>query len=142
MARTMLCNKDLPKHFWAEAVNTACYTCNRIYLRPILEKTPYELFYDSTPKVKYFRIFGSKCFILNTKESLDKFDTKADEGIFMGYSLRSNAYRVYNKTTRTIEESLHVKFNESSVQLEYVDEYSVPDLQNISHNSSLEKEKI
>lgn len=137
MARTMLCDKDLPKHFWAEAVNTACYTCNRIYLRPILEKTPYELFYDSTPKVKYFRIFGSKCFILNTKESLDKFDTKADEGIFMGYSLRSKAYRIYNKNTRTIEESLHVKFNESSIQLDNVDEESVPD----TINDSFENEK-
>ena len=74
---------------------------NRVLVRPILNKTSYELFNDRVPSVSYFKVFGSKCFILNTKDNLDKFDPKSDEGIFVGYSIRSKAYRVYNKRTHT-----------------------------------------
>jgi hypothetical protein len=117
-ARTMLCDSNLPKHFWAEAVNMACYVLNRVLLRPILKKTSYELFNGCIPKISYFKVFGCKCFILNTKDNLDKFDAKSDEGIFIGYSSSSKAYRVYNKRSLVIEESLHVLFNEtlSSIQ--------------------------
>ena len=55
-ARTMLCDSNLPKYFWAEAVSTACYVLNRILLRHILKKIPYELFYDRIPKVSYFKV--------------------------------------------------------------------------------------
>jgi len=82
----MLCDSSLPKRFWAEAVNTACYVLNRVLLRPILKKTSYELFNRRIPKISYFKVFGCKCFILNTKDNLDKFDAKSDEGIFIGYS--------------------------------------------------------
>ena len=112
-ARTLLCESNLPKSFWAEAVSCACYILNRILLRPILNKTPFELFHDRIPKISYFRVFGCKCFILNTKDQLDKFDSKSDEGIFVGYSLRSKAYRVFNKRTSVIEESLNVTFDET-----------------------------
>ena len=110
MARSMLCENDLPKHFWAKVVNTACYILNR---RPSLNRTPFELWFCKTPKFSYFRVFGCKCFILNTKDNLDKFDSKADEETFLGYSSRSKAYRAYNKRTLTVEESLHVNFDEN-----------------------------
>ena len=113
-ARTMLSDSNLSNSYWAEAIGTACYVQNRVLVRPILNKTPYELFYERVPSVSYFRVFGSKCFILNTKDKLDKFDPKSDEGIFVGYSTRSKAYRVYNKRTQVIEETLHVSFNEVS----------------------------
>ena len=113
-ARTMLSDSNLPNNYWAEAIGTACYVQNRVLVRPILNKTSYELFHDRVPSVSYFKVFGSKCFILNTKDNLDKFDPKSDEGIFVGYSTRSKAYRVLNKRTHVIEESLHVKFNEAS----------------------------
>ena len=112
-ARTMLQHNNLAKYFWAEAVNTACYISNRVLIRPLLNKTPYELFYDRTPRIDYFKVFGCKCFILNTKDSLDKFDAKSVEGIFLGYSSHSKAYRVFNKSSNTIEESMHVSFCES-----------------------------
>ena len=54
----MLCDSNLPKYFWTEAVSTSCYVQNRILLRPILKKTPYELFYNKIPKVSYFKVFG------------------------------------------------------------------------------------
>ena len=63
------------------------------------------------PQVNYFKAFGSKCFVKNTYENLDKFDPRSDEGIFVRYSTRSKAYIIYNKRTSTIEESLHVSFN-------------------------------
>ena len=65
------------------------------------------------PNVSYFRPFGCKCFVLNNnKENLDKFDAKADDGIFLGYSIHSKTYRVYNKKTLVVEESVHVTFDE------------------------------
>lgn len=83
MARTMLVENNLPKYFWAEVVNTSCYILNRILIRPILKKTPYELWNDKKPNISYFHAFGCKCFILNSgKDNLGKFDAKADEGIF------------------------------------------------------------
>ena len=70
-------------------------------------------FFGRKPKVSYFKTFGSKCFILNTKDNLGKFEPKADEWIFVGYSDRSKAYRIFNKRNNTIEESLHVSFDEN-----------------------------
>ncbi|GAV69083.1 hypothetical protein CFOL_v3_12584, partial [Cephalotus follicularis] len=115
MGRTMFCENNLPKYLWAEAVNTACYIINRVMIRSILKKTPYELFNDRKPSVSHLRPFGCKVFILNNgKENLGKFDAKSDEGIFLGYSLNSKAYRVFNKRTLIIEESIHVLFEESN----------------------------
>ncbi|KAH9792587.1 Integrase catalytic domain-containing protein [Citrus sinensis] len=114
MARTMLNENALPKYFWAEAVNTACYVLNRVLIRPNLNKTPYELWKDRKPNIGYFKVFGCKCFVLNTKDNLGKFDPKSDVGIFLGYSNSSKAYRVYNKRTLVVEESMHVTFDESN----------------------------
>ena len=110
MARTMLHEYNLPLYFWAEAVNTSCYISNRVFKRPILNKTPYELWNNRKSKISYLRVFGCKCFILNTKDNLEKFDSKADEGIFLGYSTSSKAYSVFNKRTLVVEESMHVFF--------------------------------
>ena len=95
MTRIMLCVNNLTKYFQAEAVNTACYISNHVLLRPILNKTPFELWFGKMQKISYFKASGCKCFILNTKENLDKLDSKFDEGIFLGYSSRSKAYRIY-----------------------------------------------
>ncbi|XP_038698267.1 uncharacterized protein LOC119995869 [Tripterygium wilfordii] len=112
LGRTMLIEYDLPKSFWAEAINNACYISNRLTIRKILNKTPYELLYGKKLMVDYFRVFGSKCYILNTKDNLDKFDAKSDVGIFLGYSTHSRAYRVFNSTSKRVEESIHVKFDD------------------------------
>ncbi|GAV87108.1 hypothetical protein CFOL_v3_30534 [Cephalotus follicularis] len=116
MARTMLCENSLPKYFWAEVINTACYVLNRITIRPILKKTPYELWRQQKPNISYFRAFGCKCFVHNNgNDSLGKFDVKADEGIFLRYSNSSKAYRIFNKKRLVVEESVHVIFDESNV---------------------------
>ena len=75
MARAMLHNKDVDRNLWGEAVNTAYHTVNRIYFRPSTKKTPYELWKGRKPNVKYFKIFGSTCFILKDRENMGKFDS-------------------------------------------------------------------
>nr|KYP35691.1 Retrovirus-related Pol polyprotein from transposon TNT 1-94 [Cajanus cajan]KYP38474.1 Retrovirus-related Pol polyprotein from transposon TNT 1-94 [Cajanus cajan] len=116
LARAMLNENGLPKYFWADAVNTACYVLNRILIRPILKKTPYELYKGRKPDISHFKVFGCKCFVLNNgKDTLGKFDAKADEGVFIGYSAISKAYRVFNKSTLSVEESIHVTFDETNI---------------------------
>jgi len=66
------------------------------------------------PNVSYLKVFGCKCFVLNTREVLGKFNSKVFEGIFVGYSSNSKAYRIFNRSTLTIEESMNVKFEESN----------------------------
>ncbi|GKC89952.1 retrovirus-related pol polyprotein from transposon TNT 1-94 [Tanacetum coccineum] len=83
------------------------------YSRVIQGKTPYEILRGRKPTLDYFRVFGSKCFILNTKDYLTKFDPKSYEGIFLGYSQNSKAYIIFNKHTKKIEESLNVTFDET-----------------------------
>ena len=83
-----------------------------------MDKTPYELWKNKKPNISYFKVSGSKCFILNTKNNLGKFDAKSNVGIFLGYSSSSKAYRVFNKKTMVVEESVHVVFDESNESLE------------------------
>ena len=83
-----------------------------------MDKTRYELWKNKKPNISYFKVFGSKCFILNTKDNLGKFDAKSNVGIFLGYSSSSKAYRVFNKKTMVVEESVHVVFDESNESLE------------------------
>ncbi|KAI3667038.1 hypothetical protein L6452_42080 [Arctium lappa] len=111
-ARTMLSQSDLPLFLWAEVVLTACHTQNRSMIHRRFQKTPYELINNRTPIIKYFHVFRCKCFVLNDRESLNKFNAKADEGIFIGYSSTSAAYRVYLKKSKTVVESVNVTFDE------------------------------
>ena len=113
LARTMLNEYDVRKYFWTDAVSTACYVLNRMFIRPILKITPYELFKGRKPNVAHLKIFWCKCFVQNNrKENLGKFDSKVDEAIFLGYSLTNKAYRVFNRRTLNVEEFMHVVFDE------------------------------
>nr|GEY93877.1 hypothetical protein [Tanacetum cinerariifolium] len=112
-ARTMLADAKLLVTFWAEAVNTACYVQNRVLVNKSQNKTPYELFNGRTPAIGFLEPFGYHVMILNTIENLGKFEAKEDEGYFIGYSMSSKAFRVFNKRTRRVEENLHVEFLEN-----------------------------
>ncbi|GKB19637.1 retrovirus-related pol polyprotein from transposon TNT 1-94 [Tanacetum coccineum] len=113
MSRTMLNEQSIPQKFWCNVVDTSTYILNRILIRPILGKTPYEIFRGRKPSLEYFKVFGSNCFILNTKDYLTKFNPNSFEGVFLGYSQNSKAYVVINKYTIKVEESLNVTFDES-----------------------------
>jgi hypothetical protein len=122
MARTMLDEYKTSDRFWAEAVNTACYAINRLYLHRILKKTSYELLTDKNPNVSYFRVFGSKCFILVKRGRKSKFAPKAVEGFLLGYDSNTRAYRVFNKSTGLVEVSCDIVFDETNgSQVEQVD---------------------
>ena len=85
-------------------------------LRPLLDKTPYELIRGRPPSIAHLRIFGCKCYVHNNgKNQLGKFDPKSDKATFLGYSATSKAYKVLNTRTKKLEESIHVKFDERSI---------------------------
>ncbi|GKC64378.1 retrovirus-related pol polyprotein from transposon TNT 1-94, partial [Tanacetum coccineum] len=111
-ARTMLSAAKVPLFFWAEAIATACFTQNRSLVIPRHEKTPYHIINARKPSVKFFHIFGSLCYIVRDGENLDKMKEKGDACIFVGYSTQSKSYRVFNKRTRIIVETIHVNFDE------------------------------
>ncbi|GJU04665.1 putative ribonuclease H-like domain-containing protein, partial [Tanacetum coccineum] len=117
-ARTMLADSKLPTTFWAKAVSTACYIQNRVLIVKPHNKTPYELFRGLKPAISFMKLFGCHVTILNTLDHLGKFDGKSDEGYFVGYSLSSKAFRVYNTRTRKVEENFHVGFLENKPMIE------------------------
>jgi hypothetical protein len=122
MARTMLDEYKTPNRFWAEAINTACYSINQLYLHRILKKTSYELLIGKKPNVSYFRVFGSKCFIIVKRGRKSKFSPKAVEGFLLGYDSNTRAYRVFNKSTGLVEVSCDIMFDETNgSQVEQVD---------------------
>jgi hypothetical protein len=114
MATTMLDEYKTSDRFWTKAINTACYSINRLYLHRILKKTSYELLTGKKTNVSYFRVFGSKCFILIKRDRKSKFAPKAVEGFSLCYDLNTRAYRVFNKSTRLVEVSCDIVFDETN----------------------------
>ncbi|GKD38083.1 putative ribonuclease H-like domain-containing protein [Tanacetum coccineum] len=106
--------KGIKREFSAEAVNTACYVQNRVLVTKPHNKTPYELFLGRKLALGFMRPFGCPVTILNTIDHLGKFDGKANEGFFVGYSINSKAFRVFNSRTRIVKENLHVYFSENT----------------------------
>ncbi|GJW59981.1 putative ribonuclease H-like domain-containing protein [Tanacetum coccineum] len=110
--RTMLIYEKALLFLWAEAVATACYTQNRSIIRLCHGKTPYELLHDKPPDLSFFHVFGALCYPTNDSENLGKLQPKADIGIFIGYAPTKKAFRIYNRRTRRIIETIHVDFDE------------------------------
>ncbi|GJZ79161.1 retrovirus-related pol polyprotein from transposon TNT 1-94 [Tanacetum coccineum] len=119
-ARTMLIFSKAPLFLWAEAVATACYTQNRSLIHTLHNKTPYELVHDKKPDLSFLRIFRALCYPTNDSEDLGKLKAKADIGFFVGYAPNRKGYRIYNKRTRQIMETIHVTFDELTEQMTYV----------------------
>nr|GEZ75993.1 retrovirus-related Pol polyprotein from transposon TNT 1-94 [Tanacetum cinerariifolium] len=111
-ARTMLSFANLPLFLWAEAFATACFTQNRSIIHKRFDKTPYELMNKRKPNIKFFHMFGCRCYLLNDYEDVRKLKEKEDIGVFVGYLKESIAFRIYSKRTRKIHESVNVKFDE------------------------------
>ena len=97
---------------WAEAIFTACYTQNRSLIHTLHNKTPYELVHNRKPDLSSLRVFGALCYPTNDSEDLGKLKAKADIGFFIGYASDRKGYRIYNKRTRQIMETIHVTFDE------------------------------
>ena len=110
----MLDEYNTPEALWAEAINTACYASNRLFLQKFLGKTPYELLNGKKPNVSFFQVFSYKCYIYKKWQHLRKFHRCCDIGFLVGYSSKSKAYRVFNHATGLVEETYDVKFYESN----------------------------
>nr|GEW53386.1 hypothetical protein [Tanacetum cinerariifolium] len=93
-------NKSLAKFFdEVEAIATTCFTQNRSIIHKRFDKTPYELMNKRKPNIKFFRVFGCRCYLLNDYEDVGKLKAKGDIEVFVGYSKESTAFRIYNKRT-------------------------------------------
>ncbi|GJS72718.1 retrovirus-related pol polyprotein from transposon TNT 1-94 [Tanacetum coccineum] len=134
-ARTMLIFSRLPEFLWAEAVATTCFTQNRSIIHTRHNKTPYELLRGRKPNVEYFHVFGSLCYPTNDRDDLGKMKPKADIGVFIGYSKTSRGFRIYNRRTKKIMETIHVKFDELTAMASEHDCLE-PVLQRFNNNTS------
>ncbi|GKF88159.1 retrovirus-related pol polyprotein from transposon TNT 1-94, partial [Tanacetum coccineum] len=107
-ARTMLIFSKASMFLWAEAVATACYTHNRSLIHTRHNKTSYELMHDKIPDLLFLRIFSALCYPTNDSKDLEKLQAKEDIGFFVGYAPSKKGYRIYNKRSRGIMETIHV----------------------------------
>jgi hypothetical protein len=122
MGRTMLDEYKTSDRFWAEAINTTYHATNCLYLHKLLKKTSYELLTCNKLNVSYFRVFGSKYYILQKRSKSSKFAPKTYKGFLLGYDSNSHIYRVFNVTTGCVETTCDVVFDgTNSSQKEHVD---------------------
>nr|GEZ95414.1 retrovirus-related Pol polyprotein from transposon TNT 1-94 [Tanacetum cinerariifolium] len=111
-ARTMLIYAQAPLFLWAEAVATACFTQNQSSIQLRHGKTPYEILHSKLPDLSFFHVFGALCYPTNNSENLGMLQPKADIGILIGYAPTKKAFRIYNRRTRRIVETIDVDFDE------------------------------
>nr|GFB88798.1 retrovirus-related Pol polyprotein from transposon TNT 1-94 [Tanacetum cinerariifolium]GFB89454.1 retrovirus-related Pol polyprotein from transposon TNT 1-94 [Tanacetum cinerariifolium] len=113
-ARTMLIFSHAPLFLWAEAISTACFTQNHFIIHRRFNKIPYELINGKKSDISFLHVFGALCYPKNDREDIGKLGAKGDIGFFIGYSVDSCAYRVYNRRTKKIMETMNVSFDELS----------------------------
>jgi hypothetical protein len=122
MVRTKIVEYKNSDRFWVEAVNTTCHATNHLYLHKLIKKTTYKLLTGNKPNVSYFRVFGSKCYVLQKRSRSSKFAPKVYEGFLLGYDSNSHAYRVFNKDSGCVENTCDMVFDEiNDSQLEQYD---------------------
>jgi cell pole-organizing protein PopZ len=112
MARSMLIEKEMPVIFWAEVVNTVVYIQNRCYTTSVIEKTPFKAFTGRKPGVKHLRVFGCLCYTHIPSSLRQKWDSKAGNGVFVGYGSCEKGYRVYDLKSEKVVLSRSVIFSE------------------------------
>nr|GFC83914.1 retrovirus-related Pol polyprotein from transposon TNT 1-94 [Tanacetum cinerariifolium] len=127
-ARTMLIFSRAPLFLWAEAIATACFTQNRSIIHRRFNKTPYELINRRKPDISFLHVFGALCYPKNDREDIGKLGAKGDIGFFIGYSADSCAFRIYNRRTKKIIETMNVLFDELSA-MAFEQRISKPGLQ-------------
>nr|GEV19674.1 hypothetical protein [Tanacetum cinerariifolium] len=130
-ARTMLIFSCAPLFLWAEAIDTACFTQNRSIIHCRFNKTPYELINERKLDISFLYVFGALCYPKNDREDIRKLGAKGDIGFFIGYSADSCAYRVYNRRTKKIMETMNVTFDEL-LATAFEQRSSKPRLQNMT----------
>ncbi|GJW64877.1 retrovirus-related pol polyprotein from transposon TNT 1-94 [Tanacetum coccineum] len=118
-ARTMLSGSVFSKQYWTEDVATTCYTPNRSTIVKRHLKNPYEIFCGRILNNDFLHVFGCPVYIHNHKGYLGKFDEKADDGYFLGYSLISKAFKVFNTRRQQTKETYHITLDESTDAIKF-----------------------
>nr|GEW72084.1 retrovirus-related Pol polyprotein from transposon TNT 1-94 [Tanacetum cinerariifolium] len=130
-ARTTLIFSRAPLFLWAEAIATACFTQNRSIIHCRFNKTPYELINRRKPDISFLHVFEALCYPKNDREDIRKLGAKGDIGFFIGYSADSCTYRVFNRRTKKIMETMNVSFDELSA-MAFEQRNSKPGLQSMT----------
>nr|GEZ86694.1 retrovirus-related Pol polyprotein from transposon TNT 1-94 [Tanacetum cinerariifolium] len=130
-ARTMLIFFRASLFLWAEAIDTACFTQNRSIIHCRFNKTPYELINGRKPDISFLHVFGALCYPKNDREDIGKLGAKGDIGFFIGYSIDSFSYRIFNRRTKKIIETMNVSFDELSA-MDFKQRSSKPELQSMT----------
>nr|GEV01151.1 retrovirus-related Pol polyprotein from transposon TNT 1-94 [Tanacetum cinerariifolium] len=129
--RTMLIFSRAPLFLWAKAIATAYFTQNHSIIHRRFNKTPYELINGRKPNISFLHVFGALCYPKNVHEDIRKLGANGDIGFFIGYSADSCAYRVYNRRTKKIMETMNVSFDELSA-MAFEQRSSKPRLQSMT----------
>nr|GEX64367.1 putative ribonuclease H-like domain-containing protein [Tanacetum cinerariifolium] len=131
VSRTMLIFSRASLFLWAEVIATACFTQNRSIIHHRFNKTPYELINGRKPDISFLHVFEALCYPKNDREDIGKLGAKGDIGFFIGYSADSCAYRVFNRRTKKIMETMNVSFDELSA-MAFAQRSSKPGLQSMT----------
>nr|GFA62048.1 retrovirus-related Pol polyprotein from transposon TNT 1-94 [Tanacetum cinerariifolium] len=131
-ARTMLIFSRAPLFLWAEAIATVCFTQNRSIIHRRFNKTPYELINGIKLDISFLHVFGALCYPKNGREDIRKLGAKCDIGFFIGYSIDSCTYRIYNQRTKKIMDTMNVSFDELSA-MAFEQRSSKPRLQSMTY---------
>jgi hypothetical protein len=108
----MLNEMNLPNYFWAEAVTIAVYSMNRTPTAAVHGMTPEEKFTGKKPDVSHLKVFGYITYVHVPDKKRSKLDPKAEKCIFIGYSSKQMGYRCFNPSTRKLQVSRDVVFDE------------------------------
>nr|GEX26841.1 retrovirus-related Pol polyprotein from transposon TNT 1-94 [Tanacetum cinerariifolium] len=127
----MLIFSRTPLFLWAEAIATACFTQNRFIIHSRFNKTPYELINEIKSNISFLHVFGALCYPKNDREDIGKLGAKGDIGFFIGYPADSCAYKVFNRMTKKIMETMNVSFDELSA-MAFEQRISKPGLQSMT----------
>ena len=119
MARCMLKQERLPDFLWAEALNAACYICNRVPNSRHPNSSPYEQWYCEKPAIHHLKAYGCRCYYMDLYRK-HKLQSKSKRGILVGYTPATSVYRVYDPSSRKVIETREVKFDEASAGKEDV----------------------
>jgi len=129
VARSMMYHANVPKRFWGDAVQTACYLINRIPTKVLKNLSPFEVLNKSKPHIDHLRVFGCLCYVWVPGEQRNKLEAKSTKAMLIGYSVTQKGYKCYDPATRRVLVSRDVKFIETKG---YYEEKNWEDLEDLS----------
>ncbi|WZY94099.1 hypothetical protein YC2023_066428 [Brassica napus] len=133
VARSIMFHMNVPKRFWSDAVQTACYLINRVPTRVLKKLSPFEVLNKTKPHIDHLRVFGCLCYVMIPGERRNKLEAKSTKAMFIGYSITQKGYKCYDPITRRVMVSREVKFVESKG---YYEEKKWEDLEDLSRAPS------